>query len=40
MNISQWLGDTSSLWLSLGALITIAVLVVLMFNAFQGRAID
>ncbi|MFN5883182.1 MAG: cell division protein ZipA C-terminal FtsZ-binding domain-containing protein [Burkholderiales bacterium] len=38
MNISQWLGDTSSLWLSLGALITIAVLVVLMFNAFQGRA--
>lgn len=38
MNFSQWLGDTSSLWLSLGGLIAIAVLVVLMFNAFQGRA--
>lgn len=38
MNFNQWLGDASSLWLSLGALIGIAVLVVLMFNAFQGRA--
>lgn len=38
MNFSLWLGDASSLWMSLGALIVIAVLVVLMFNAFQSRA--
>jgi len=38
MNLGQWLGDTSSLWLSLGALLIIALLVVVMFNAFQGRA--
>ncbi|MFZ9407805.1 MAG: hypothetical protein ACO26U_12025, partial [Burkholderiaceae bacterium] len=36
--IETWLGDASSLWLSLGALMVIALLVVLMFNAFQGRA--
>lgn len=38
MNFAQWLGDASSLWLSLGALLVIALLVVLMFNAFQGRS--
>lgn len=36
--IETWLGDASSLWMSLGALIVIALLVVLMFNAFQGRS--
>ena len=36
--IDTWLGDASSLWMSLGALIVIALLVVLMFNAFQGRS--